>query len=298
MKKLLKKIALLMLAVSMTVPAASALNMPAASVAEAATKTSNITMYVGETTQLLLSPKSIKSSNKKVVKGYKKKNEYGNTWYYMSAKKTGKATVTVKTQYTTYKYKVTVKKHKVSADFKMLESQYRNSLLISVKNATGQTFDDVAVKYTLKDAAGNVLKEDTVTVSHVLDKKTSYATVSLPSDMGQVDVSKSSVKVTNVSHDPGSKYKDISKKIKVTDEVSESTQSGVKVKITLKNTTKKFPYKSIQVKLFDENGELIGVEDAYISLGESATNTGEAYISLSTYPAFKSYKVEVLAYSK
>ena len=287
MKNFMKKLALLMLAVSMTVPAASALNMPQASIAEAAS-TEKLTLYVGEQFDVI-SAKSIKSNKKSVVKTGKT-TEGGYVKYYMIAKKPGTATVTVKSKYGgSTKYKVTVKKNQCKATMKVGGYKY-GEVIISLKNNSAQTFDNVTVKYTLKKTDGSLYEEKETTISYVIAKKTAYRKLSLKSK-ADVDLTQSSIKVTGVTHNPNRTYKDITSKVKVTETSKTEAEKEIEININAKNTTKQSASGCVYYLIKNSNDELIGVESNSLYLSKKSTESASKSIYKDMYEGYDHYEM-------
>ena len=286
MRNLLKKLALIMLAVSMTVPAASALDLPQASVAEAASQ--KLTLYVGEQFDVT-SAKSIKSNKKSVVKTGKS-TESGYVQYYMIAKKPGTATVTVKSKYGgSTKYKVTVKKNSCKASMSMTAYKY-GEVLVTLKNGSSQTFDDVTVKYTLKKSDGSVYEEKEMSIYNVLAKKTAYKTISLSSN-ADVDLSQSTIKVTGVNHYPTRKYKDVTSKVKVTETSKTDAEKEVEINLNAKNGTKNSVSGTIYYLLKDSSNNTIGVETTSVYLSKSSTESYSKSLYKDYYPGYDHYEL-------
>ena len=301
MKNVLKKIALLMLAVSMTVPAASALGMPAASVAEAAS-TEKLTLYVGEKFSVS-GAKSIKSSNSKVVKAGTDKSS-GYVTRYMIAKKAGTATVTTKSSYGNYttKYKVTVKKNPCKASIKWSAYNFSDTskygeAFITIKNSSSQIFDDVEVQYTLKRADGSVIEQDKKSAySGIAGKGKAYIILT---SVDKTEVADMSVKVTGVNHNPNYTYKNVTSKVKVTKD-EEAADKEIKVQLTAKNTTKNSVSGEVYYVLKDSSGEVIGVKSpSSFFLKSKATDTSvEKTLDIAYYPGYDHYDIEKFFYSK
>ena len=286
MKKVLKKLALLMLAVSMTVPAASAIDMPEASVVEAAS-TQKLTLYVGEKFDVT-SAKGIKSNKKSVVKTGKSTSS-GYVQYYMIAKKTGTATVTVNQKYGgKVKYKVTVKKNNCSAKLSMTGYKY-GEVLVTLKNNSSQIFDSVTVKYTLKKTDGSVYKEES-TLYDVMSKKSAYKTISLESN-ADVDLSQSSVKITGVMHYPNRTYKNVSSKVKVTKTSETDAEKEVEININAKNSTSQSVSGQVYFLIKNSSDEIIGVESRSFYLSKKATESATKSIYKDMYPGYDHYEI-------
>lgn len=292
MSKLFKKIAALMLAVSMTVPAASAMNIVPAATVEAA-KSQKLTLYVGEQFSVY-GVKSIKSSKKSVVAAGTDKSS-GTVRRYMNAKKAGKATVTTKSNYGNYttKYTVTVKKNPCKASVKWSGyqgfSDKYGDIIITVKNTSKQVFDDCVVKYTFKDASGNVLEQDTKTISYILGKKSAYLTMSVSN---RNDIASISAKVVGLSHNPNYSYKDATKNVKVT-KSEEAAEKEIKVHVTAKNNAKDNVTGQVYALMYNGSNELIGVKNlSSFYLKKGATETSyEKTLDIAYYPGYDHYKV-------
>ncbi len=289
--KLSKRLACLVLAVLMAVPVASALDMPQASVAEAASA-KKVTMYVGEKMDLGFTNteiKKLKTSNKKVVKtGTYKSYSYKHS--YIEAKKTGKATITVKKYSKTYKYAVTVKKAKFSATATRISGTSR--FLITLNNKTNQTFENVKMTYTIKDSSGNVIDKDSTTVTDLQAKGKAYELIYTSYSYADQDLS-CSVKVTPLFHQMTQKYYNVSNKIKVTSK----KKDGNYVKISYKNNNKKATYTDgcVYVIFYDENGKVVSENYSLLYMKKGTTKTSEFYVGSN----WSSYKVIVNAwYSK
>lgn len=265
-----------------------------ATVAQAATK--NVTMYKNEAFYFTDYGKvsKVSSSNSKVVKAAKDKENERHT--NLTAKKTGKSTVTIKTSYGTTKLNITVKKLDFSV--KVLSIVGSNAV-VEIKNKTAQTFDSIFVDYTFKGADGAVVKQDTEKIYRVPAKKTVYTNIYVGSAQAELlDLASCTAKVSSVSHDPSYIYKDLSAKVKAT--VKDETDDGTKVtfSVTTKNTADQDVMGYNYVLIYDANDTLIGVDKLSIFLDAKATNTATSgYISRYTYPAYDHYKIVTQAYS-
>ena len=149
MNKLTKRVLSVFLALAMIVTI-----LPPVT-AQAATKTEKMTLYKGEIVKNYVygTLKSV-SSSKKAVATVKK--DSGNA--VITAKKPGKATISIKTNRGTFKYAVTVKKLDVTAT---LSDMGNGNMLLTVKNNTKQTFTYVSVDYVIKNDQGETVKTDT-----------------------------------------------------------------------------------------------------------------------------------------
>lgn len=213
---------------------------------EAKTKTSKLTLIVGEKLQYsyigMGTLKSVKSNKKKIVSAKKSSGKA-----VMQAKKAGKATVTVKGTRGTWKYNITVKK----PSFDVRISPFDDYALVSVKNNTSEYFDSIEVLLTFKDANGNPLGQKTVYTNYVGSKKTAVDKVYLTYD--NVDLSKTSYSVSfrrNVDY----KYKNYDKKVNWS-----PRQEGNKVYVTVSTSYKGKGgvYAGFNVVFYDANGNII-----------------------------------------
>lgn len=287
MKKTLKKLVCCMLAAALFATLLPALP------AQAATK--SVTLYVGE--QIYFTDygtvSKASSSNSKVVKAAKDKENNRHT--NLTAKKAGKATVTIKTSYGTTKLKITVKKLNFTAKVLSVANGY---VTFSVKNNTAQTFDKLLVDYTFKDAQGEIVKQDSEVVHRSVAKKTAYESIYVGSSQGELlDPDACTVKVTAVEHDPSYVYKDVSSKVKATVKDEQDNGNNISFSITTKNTTNERVLGYNYILIYDAADALIGVDKMTLYLDKKATNTStNGYISKYTYPTYDHYKIVTQAY--
>lgn len=287
MKQTMKRLVAFCLAVAMI-----AILLPA-TVTQAATR--NVTMYKGEvlsyTTYSTVS--KVSSSKSKVVKATKNKER--DIYADLIAKATGKSTVTIKTKYGTDKLNITVKKLDMTVKVVSISGGY---VTLAIKNNTAQTFDKIEVTYTLKDANGEVVKQDTEKVYHVMAKKTAYDRVYVGSSQTDLlELSACTAKVTGIEHDPGSIYKDVSSKVKATVKDEKESGNSIEFSVTTKNTTNEIVSGNYYVMIYDSDDTLIGVDRRSIYLSKKATDTSTSgYISKYSYPSYDHYKIIVQAY--
>lgn len=168
----------------------------------------------------------------------------------------------------------------------------------AIKNKTAQTFDKIQFKYTLKDAAGEIVKQDTELVYDVLAKKTAYESVYIGGSQAELlDLSSCAAKVTGIAHDPRCTYKDVSAKVKATVKDEKEEANSVEFSVIVKNTTNQKVNGYYYVLIYDAADQLIGVDKRSIYLSEKATNTSTSgYISKYSYPTYDHYKISVQAY--
>lgn len=119
----------------------------------------NVTMYVGETSYYRAHGivSNVTSTKSGVVEAGQSKRHGSSSEVEMVAEKTGKSTVTVKTNNGTEKVNVTVKKLDMPVKVKQLSP---SKITFVVENHANKVFEKVEISYTLKDADGNVLEED------------------------------------------------------------------------------------------------------------------------------------------
>ncbi len=283
--------------VSICLTLAMALTVLAAVPAQAATKKS-ITLYKGEGIYYTdyTAVKSVKSSNSKVVTAKKDKSADYKT--NLLAKKAGKSTVSIRTKSGSHKVTVTVKNAKFTPE--ILSCNAGGYVLISVKNNNKDTFDKVAIKYTIKSSDGSVIAEKEDTVSYLLAGKTAYTSVYVgSSNLENVSLAQSTVKVTDYARTwIGYTYKDVSAKVKCTAEVTEETDSSLSYNIKEKNTTKENVSGKLYTMIYDADNHLIGVESSSLYLNKQETKTlTYGYISKRYYPNYDHMKLVVHAYA-
>ncbi len=179
--------------------------------AEAATKKDKMTFYVSEQFGYSYSGmgkvKSVKSSKKSVVTA-KKKKVNGTTGCVMTAKKKGKAKVTVKGTRGTWIHTITVKaKPKFSLNVTRRADSY-----FTVELKTPSVYvDDVKVAVQLLDAAGNVLDTEMVYFYKVGKKNTVAEDMYVSSSIA--DKVASYNWAYQYDRSPDYKYSDYSKKV-------------------------------------------------------------------------------------
>ena len=271
MKKVMKRVITACLAFAMIL----ALVTPAS--VEAATKNESLTLYKGETyTWYLTGVKSLSSasSTKKAVatvKANKSKKRYT-----ISAKKAGTSVVTIKgkdyyghTQ--SLKIKVTVAEPKFDLKLQKLDGNY---ILISLKNNTKATFDRIAV-------SGKMAYETIYTTS-----------------AENVDIEKSSIKVTGYQRNPDSKYKTVgTDKLAVTVVDEQASDTRITFKLKEVNKTSQYVYGEVYILSYDASGNIIDLNNGSIYLDKKETKTTpEFYVSKSSHPNFDHYEIVYSGY--
>ena len=276
-----KRIACLVLAVMMAVPVASVANLPAASTVEAA-KAKKVTLYVGEEFDLgfARSLAKVKSSKQKVCK-VGKYTSYGNKHYYLKAKKAGKATVSYKKYGQSIKYDITVKKASFATKF---YNKGNGNFILEITNKTKQTFENVDVKYTIRDSSGVVLASDSFEVSVVQAKSKAYKEFWVSGLRGVTGLT-CTAKVTPRFHQFTQKYTNTSKQLKITRKVVDA--SGY-VNYTYKNTAKQNVKGFVYVLFYDGSGRLVDIGVPHsVSLKKNQTESYKA----TSYEDWATYKI-------
>lgn len=289
MNKLTKRVLSVFLAVAMIVTI-----LPPVT-AQAATKTEKMTLYKGEIVKNYVygTLKSV-SSSKKAVATVKK--DSGNA--VITAKKPGKATISIKTNRGTFKYAVTVKKLDVTAT---LSDMGNGNMLLTVKNNTKQTFTYVSVDYVIKNDQGETVKTDTKLVDDVVAGKTVYDYVYYDSYHYTVDETLCSAKVVGDDRSLIAKYKNVTSSIKTTIDEDTSAADTIKLTIKSKNTQKKeAAYVDHYVLIYNSMDQVIGLKTVSFYLKAGKLDTNSTSIDTSKYSYYKDYayhKVVTVAYS-
>jgi len=289
MKKLFKGIVTVCLALAMIV------TMIAPVTAEAAT-TKSLTLYKGEAMYVsgLGTVKSVSSSKKSVVAASKDTTYSGRV--NLTAKKTGTATITIKTSSSTVKYKITVKKLDITVKITDLGDGY---LLLAAKNNTKQTFSAVELTYTLKNAEGETVVKDTANVYDVVAGKTVYKKVYYSQSSYTLDVSQCTATATADDRSLSTTYKNAS--TKVTPTVTMTDKGSGTLSLTVKSQNK-LKSKSASgyhyIRIYDENGKLVDVLSVsfYLKAGAVDTVSRNVYFGSSVDVSNYTYKVTTVAY--
>ena len=266
--------------------------------AQAATE--NVTMYVGEKTFYhahgIVS--GVTSTKKGIVEAGKSKQHSSYSEVEMVAKKTGKSTVTVKTNNGTEKVNVTVKKLDMPVKVKQLSP---SKITLMVENHANKVFEKVEISYTLKDADGNVLEENKkeLTYFDMCAKKTSYASIYVGQYRNQIDAASCTAKVTYLESYPVTVYTDVSNKVKATISGEKEKDGAIHYNLNLKNGVNDGVQGVCYIMLYDKDDKLIGVEYRSIVLGKKGTKgatmkTSSLFLR-ATYPTYDHMKTVVNA---
>lgn len=295
MKKF-KKLVCAIIAVAMVITMIPSIPVQAA-------KAEKCTIYIGEYfswsnySEVL----SVKCSNKKVLSAKKDKDH--SYKINLVPKKTGTATVTVKTKgirrNDTHTIKITVKKPNLQTSIKDIGGGY---VLVKIKNNTSQSFDNAKYTYTIKDKSGEVLyhKED-VYASNLASKQTVFKKFYV-GDMKDMSESLSKVKVTELGRSLDYTYKNVdSKKFKVSvkDKFNEDDKYGFTLK--LQNKTNHRLAGHVYIFWYDDQNRLLEITDKSVSLREKEVNSSQKpyiYSSKYTNPNYDHYKIISYAYAK
>lgn len=275
MNKLTKRIVSVFLAVAMIVTILPPVTAQAA-------KTKSVVLYKGEvvevTDNFYSTVKSVSSSKKAVVAA--KKDSKRNYKAILTAKKAGKSTVTLKTKKGTFKYAVTVKNYDFTVSFKNIGNDY---LLMSVKNNTKTTFDELQLTYTLCNSAGEVIEKKEKIVSDLLPGKKSYEKISVYGM--DVDPSQCTAKAKASSRSLDAKYTNLNSKIKFTTS-EEKSGDYTEISVKMKNNSKKSARGTVFVFVYDANGNILDVREIYVGsfdAGNIKTESVKVYNYIGEY---------------
>lgn len=265
---------------------------------QAKTTKKSITLYKGEAIYYTdyTTVKSIKSSNSKVAKVSKDKSADYRT--NIVAKKAGKTNVSIHTKGGNVVIAVTVKNAKFTSQIESVNGS--GYVLISVKNNSKDTFDNIEMTYTIKDSNGSVIAQKSEKMSSILPNKTAYTNVYIGVDnMESLSLSQSTAKVTGYSRSwLGYIYRDVSSKVACTPQVTEETDSGISYSMKLKNSYNDSVSGKVYTMVYDADNNLLGVESNSISLDKKETKTVTyGYVSKRAYPNYDHMKLVVHAYA-
>ena len=197
------------------------------------------------------------------------KKKSGNA--LLTAKKPGKATVTIKTTGGSFKYIVTVKKN----PFKISYAPMQNGIMISVKNTSSLFFRSVNVTATLCDRNGNPLNQKSAYVFYLGKGQTGYDSIYISSFDTSVDITKTKFKISSWSRDLDYKNTNYSSKVNV--RAIESTNSYGRKELKFSANTnysgKGTIYVAQDIICYGANGRILSV----INNSTSLYNTRNVY---------------------
>ena len=262
--------------------------------AQAAKTKSVVLQYKGEVVEVsdnfYSTVKSVSSSKKAVVAA--KKDSKRNYKAILTAKKAGKSTVTLKTKNGTFKYAVTVKNYDFTVSFKNIGNDY---LLMSVKNNTKTTFDDLQLTYTLCNSAGDVIEKKEKNVSDLLPGKKSYEKISVYGM--DVDPSQCTAKAKASSRSLDAKYTNLNSKIKFTTS-EEKSGDDTEISVKMKNNSKKSARGTVFVFVYDANGNILDVKEIYVGSFDAGNIKTESVKVYNFIGEYDHYKIVPALYSK
>lgn len=278
MNKLTKRILSVFLAVAMIVTI-----LPQVATTQAASAKS-IILYKGDKYQFTnyYDIKSVSSSKKAIVTIAKdKKKKYLAN---VTAKKTGKSTLTIKTKYDKLKYVATVVNYKFDVSFVKVSD---DSLIMVVKNNTKTIFDQVDFKYTLCNTTGEPVAREDVSLYSLIPGKVSYKLINTygKADVSTLDLSQCSAKAIGNSRNPLYKYANLSSKI-ATKVEEEPFDGGTQLNIKITNNSKSKGQGDVFVLFYDQDNNVLDLK--YISVysfgsGDIKTETVKCYDYKGSY---------------
>jgi hypothetical protein len=239
--------------------------------------------------------KSVKSSNSKVVSV--KKDEDNSKYFILSAKKTGTAKITIKTEYGTKNYNIKVVASDFTVEVKTIATP--GTIIYKVTNNTKVTYDTLRVSYTLKDSDGDELETDSFSVYDLAPGSSAFKEVSYSSYSYTPSVKKCTGKVDlkNSDRSPFNyTYTKRTDKLKVT--VTDTVDGDyVNFKVKFKSSYAKSMDAAADIILYDSDDHIIGIKTVteYLSGKETSTDTYKYYLYKVEYDH---YKVVTRAYSR
>lgn len=239
----------------------------------AKTKTNKLTLLVGDKVEYFYigigNVKSVKSSKKSVVTAKKAKG--GSK---LTAKKAGKANVTVKGSRGKWVHKVTVKKP--SFDIKTAISADKRNINVTFKNKTSVFLNYVELTFTYKNSKGEELYTSTGWMYSIGKNNTANCQIYIPQSYKDIDLSKTTYTCTWKRYSADSSYSNYSKKVTV-----KSSKKGeyINIKATSKYKGKKEIYIGYDILFYDANKQLIEIDNRSTSLSKYRKNsTIKAYV--------------------
>ena len=246
----------------------------------AKTKTDKLTLLVGDKVEYFYigigNVKSVKSSKKSVVTAKKVKG--GSK---ITAKKAGKANVTVKGARGKWVHKVTVKKP--SFDIKTALSADKRYINVTFKNKTSVFLNYVELTFTFKNSKGENLYTytgepytSTGWMYSIGKNNTANCQIYIPQSYKDIDLSKTTCTYTWKRYSADSSYTNYSNKVTV-----KSSKKGdyINIKATSKYKGKKEIYIGYDILFYDANKQLIQIDNRSTSLSKYRKNsTIKAYV--------------------
>lgn len=264
--------------------------------AQAATQKASYTFYAGQTGSFTNyeDVKSVKSSNSAVVKA--KKDSASSYRTNLTAKKAGKAVVTIKTKRgNTVKLTITVVKPDLSAEIVNV-SEDTGCVIIKVTNKSKLTYENAHIQYTLKNTDGEEVLSSTASVPAMLPKASTYTAVNYNKSAYNVDKDLSSVSVITAGdgapgYSPDYVYKDLGSKFTI----SAGGEADNKIPLTFKNTSGSALYGNVVYVFYDAEGNIIDVAGKYVYVKAKETDTTNLY---TPYKGYDHYDTIVNVYSR
>lgn len=224
---------------------------------------SSVTVAVGKKVSLKVKGTTKKVSwttSKKAIASVSKKG-------VVTGKKAGIVTITAKVGAKKFRCKVTVKKSskvktlsttKLASKCSFSVKKFKKGVLLSVKNNSSQSIDEVNANYVLKTASGVTVDTGNLTFYYLAAGKSLDKSIYLTNDqLGSVDTSKAVVSCT-VSQNYN-EYHYVNMKKYVSDSLAETT-SADQLNYTLKNTSSKKIEVYACVYFYDNAGNLVDVD--------------------------------------
>jgi hypothetical protein len=265
---------------------------------QAENKTEKVTLFKGETLQSYSfggKITKVSSSNKKVAK-VKKDSDYKAL---ITAKKKGKANITIKCQRGTITYKVTVLDTESSFDFSVqqIKSKYNSSIdtIVKVKNKTSQSIRDIKCTYTLKDSTGVELETASMYIYGLASKQCGYGKFTADSSIISqgVDITKTSFTITEINRRLDTKNLKKKETVKEKDFSKDENNKTITLTVSAKNKAKTSANVYIFLFAYDASGNIIGYKHTPLYLqSDNGLKTEEIKLYLSTDASeFASYKM-------
>lgn len=113
-----------------------------------------------------------------------------------------------------------------------------------------------------------------------------------------VDIEKSSIKVTGYQRNPDSKYKTVgTDKLAVTVVDEQASDTRITFKLKEVNKTSQYVYGEVYILSYDASGNIIDLNNGSIYLDKKETKTTpEFYVSKSSHPNFDHYEIVYSGY--